>query len=126
MGLSWEGLGPLLGASWPLLGLSCALLGRSWDALGALLGCSWALLGRSWAPLGPLLGHLGHPWVNSWPSEPSRTAPGLVLGRFSKDFCINFRMEPHGWNNALANPPRCAAGCAQHMEFSGLVAVTRL
>ena len=41
LGVSWEPLGGVLGASW-------GLLGPSWGALGALLGAFEALLGPSW------------------------------------------------------------------------------
>ena len=41
---SWGPPGPLLGASW-------ALLGPSWNPIGPLLGLSWAILGQSWGHL---------------------------------------------------------------------------
>ena len=38
---SWAPLGPLLDASWRLLGTLGSLLGASWEPLGSLLGASW-------------------------------------------------------------------------------------
>ena len=98
LGISWERLGRLVGASW-------GLLGPSWGALAALLGDFQALLGPSWrrsikegeslisaaplecleSPLGPLLRRswsaLGRSWGRlgallglSWgPLGPSRS-----------------------------------------------------
>ena len=48
LGSMWEGLGPLLGLSWAVLGRSwldlghsCVPFGLIWDGLGRLLGTSW-------------------------------------------------------------------------------------
>ena len=53
--LSWAHLGPILGLSWPRLGLCWAMLGPS--CVGPKVGPCWPMLGLCW-PMGPRLGHL--------------------------------------------------------------------
>ena len=42
LGVSWEGLGTVLGGSWEFF----FLLGKSWESLGSVLGESWEDLGE--------------------------------------------------------------------------------
>ncbi len=63
--------------SWPLLGLSLAVLVHSWLSLGL----SWAALGLSWASLGRLLAPLGSCFASSkaisFGKQKTRILPGF-------------------------------------------------
>ena len=108
LGLSWASLGPLLGASWPLLAALGSLLG----ALGgrwtrqktekkrilASLRASWLLLALSWPHLGASRAHLEASGAVFWSLHGlAREIPTHVPGRV-----VTTGFQERGWESLLA------------------------